>query len=1040
MSEFRNPTIVTHALRPAALLLLAVTLSPRCGAQSEGVLDYRDSIRPLLAERCFRCHGEEKQKGGFRLDRLDPDLVEGGDAEDWDYVLDMIHGAEMPPEDEPQFTDEERRAVVGWLEVELARAAAARREEPVAVIRRLTRAQYTNTLQELLGVPVDYGRLLPADAKSKTGFTNAGASLGASQLHIETWEALARQAVADAIGPAERPAAKRYRVVFGRGIGKGHVAARTGGYQSVPLSTDDFRIDVLDAEGGVVEPNDPEERARLDALRRHISVGFRGSQQDRFQVVDEGLMLFSAVPHREVAPTSWQGPSPNMKLEMQRVFPDHGNLALRVRASRGYVPPLQKALLLALDEPVARTTLDDELHPVVEADARVFAAERADQLRNQELVDGVLQPLDVPKDSQARFVVEFPADGFYQFDLVHPPRPADANPTVRLKVDGMTLDNRPAPGDPATEPARRVTPLGAAGLLAGRHQVLLGGPFFVGFSELVVTPLGADHPLVARLLAQAEQRTRALDAMAPAIRAFVGTRTDDGMDYATFDTSRVVTAPLGAAEVFEFHGRLEDLPVPEPESGDDEILSGFTLIGLWNDHLVKSRAETGPPLLVEWIEVEAPFEPQWPPASYQRIFSAADPDADLTSRTRQVLERFLPRAFRRPVAHEEIGRYVDFWEQIRGSFARWEDGVGEVLVAALCSPNLLFLAEPGIHGDAVGGGLGDHALATRLSYFLWNGPPDSRLRGLADDGVLGEHLLTEVDRLLDDPRSARFIEAFGHDWLRLDRLEQVSIHPGKHPDFTRFVKRDMRRETLLFLERVFRDDLPLTALVDSDFAMLNQNLAEFYGIEGVVGQDFRVVALDAEQRRRRGGILTHGAFLAGHSDGTWPHPIKRAVWLKEKILGEKPPAPPPNVPDLDPETPGFEKLTLKEQLEVHRNKASCRDCHKKIDPYGVVFERFSAVGRFEGERRGLAVDASSVLPDGTELDGVDELKAWLLAERRDAMARAFIEHLMAYALGRDLGFQDSDRVDAILRDARIAGYRARAIVRSLVTSEAFVGR
>jgi hypothetical protein len=186
--------------------------------------------------------------------------------------------------------------------------------------------------------------------------------------------------------------------------------------------------------------------------------------------------------------------------------------------------------------------------------------------------------------------------------------------------------------------------------------------------------------------------------------------------------------------------------------------------------------------------------------------------------------------------------------------------------------------------------------------------------------------------------------------------------------------------------------------------------------------------------------LSHGAFHVGHSDGTEPHPIKRAVWLKARLLGDEPPPPPPNVPDLDPETPGFDKMTLKQQIESHRDKASCRDCHAGIDPYGFVFERMNAVGRFQTKRKGMVIDATSILPDGTEVDGLPGIQKWLIDEQQSTFARSVIEHLFAYALGRETYFADDEEIDQLLKKVAADGFRARSVLRSIVTSPSFLSK
>ena len=245
----------------------------------------------------------------------------------------------------------------------------------------------------------------------------------------------------------------------------------------------------------------------------------------------------------------------------------------------------------------------------------------------------------------------------------------------------------------------------------------------------------------------------------------------------------------------------------------------------------------------------------------------------------------------------------------------------------------------------------------------------------------------------------------------------------------------MAEETIQFLHHVIKENRPVTDLIDSNYAMLNQNLAEFYGVDGVTGSHFRAVSLDP--KRHRGGLLSQGAFLSGHSDGSQAHPIKRAIWLKEKILGETPPPPPPNVPDLDPETPGFEELTLKQQLELHRDKPSCLNCHQKIDPYGVVFQNYDAVGRYQVKIEGKPVDAKSVLPDGTQVDGIHEMKQYILEKKQDKFLTALVEHVFAWAMGRDVRFSDEREIAEIVGRVNKDGKTLRSVFRQIVQSKSF---
>ena len=217
--------------------------------------------------------------------------------------------------------------------------------------------------------------------------------------------------------------------------------------------------------------------------------------------------------------------------------------------------------------------------------------------------------------------------------------------------------------------------------------------------------------------------------------------------------------------------------------------------------------------------------------------------------------------------------------------------------------------------------------------------------------------------------------------------------------------------------------------------MLNQNLAEFYGIKGVKGNAFRPVKLT--NRYTRGGLLSQGSFLTGHSDGVQAHAIKRGVWIKEKILGDPPPPPPPNVPELDPEKPGFENLTLKEQLFLHRNKVSCMDCHRKIDPYGVVFENYDASGRHRLTFNGEAIDSNSILPDGTEVIGIQGIKNYILEHKTQDFVKSLVKNLFAYATGRDYSYKDEKEINRIVKKVIQDNYKFRTVIEEVVSSPSF---
>ncbi len=989
----------------------------------------------LLAKYCYDCHSNGEANGDVSLDTFDIEMAGGKDAEAWKSVLDVINSGDMPPEDMPQPSDTERRQLTRWLTTSLQRVAQEHEAAPSDGVRRLTRAQYTNTLNDLLGVSVNFGDVLPEDGKSEMGFSNSASVLQTSSLHVDYWEQLARTALDAAIKTGPRPDALRLRVTFGENIDSQpdtRSGAEIRGYQAIPISKVDFKVDFLNQQGDPIEIADPNAIKEQLAKENVVGIGMRGSANDRFTMRPEGVLLYSAVPHKETTPKSWQGPSPNLKILFRDVLPIAGDFRMRVEAAKASFEEKQVYregfISLRTQTPAALTE-----------NTITFLAKDCGSTKGMGIDDGVLYSTDLPKRSAAKYTLEVSQDGLYQIDLVHPWAPQDRMPSLELSIDRFREQQRLNFSARDSEKSRITTPVTLAWLKKGKHKLRVGGRFFVGFEKVIVTPLSSEDHVTQSLFGEAEKNQTKFFSATPSLRAFAGTRTDDGMDYRTFDDSKTLSETVGEFKQLDFVGRLENLPMPFYDADSADPLANIAIFGLWNDYLVKDRADSGPPVLLKSVEIEAPWFPVWPPKSHTDVFfPASELDTHVTPNgeayTRAILDRFVSRAFRRPATPAEIDRYLEFWKATKDDAENYHQSVKEVLVAVLCSPNFLFLVDSIDTEEASTEAL-QSQLASKMSYFLWNSPPDETLVNLAREGELVRQKVEQVDRMLDDPKVWRMVRTFAREWLRLDRHENIQTNVQLYPEYTRFVKSDMAEETYHFLHHVLTEDRPAMDLIDSDYAMLNQNLAEFYGIEDVIGSHFRAVSLDST--RHRGGLLSQGAFLCGHSDGSQAHPIKRAVWLKEKILGETPPPPPPNVPDLDPEKPGFAKLTLKQQLELHRDKPSCLNCHQKIDPYGVVFQNYDAVGRYQAKMDGKPVDAKSVLPDGTEVDGIDEMKQYILEKKQDQFLTALVEHLFAWAIGRDVRFSDEQEIAEIVGRVKTDGKTLRSVFRQIVQSKSF---
>ncbi len=995
---------------------------------SKEALYFKNNIRPILETYCFECHGEEKQKGDMRLDTLHWNMINGLDAERWHSALNVINLGEMPPKKKKQLKDQERRVLVNWMSENLEKAVLANRIDSRNVMRRLTKDQYTNSLKDLLGISVNFGDVLPDDGKSKMGFSNNGNILQTSALHIDYYQKIAREALDKSIVFGNKPKSKRYKVLIGKDIGDGISAAEFRGYQTAPVNNKDLVVEILDNDGKPIQNLNQSVYDSLSLVKSKIGIGMRGSAANRYNIVKEGLVLNSALPAKEVTPKSWQGPSPNLKLLIRQDFPRTGDFAFRVEASKGYnSTSIERLIDLRENKPAKESN-------------RSFFVVAKDIKRNKGFVlmkNRWLMPKEVASYVNAKFEYEVPKSGIYQVDLIHPYVKNDATPSFRIDLfdwNGEGIVSRHLNlNKNLSENEKIVTPVTLVYLSKGVHKGSIGGKFFVGFSHLVFTPLPEDHPLPKILEEEAKKDNSKYASTNPSIQVFAGSRTDDGMDYKTFALPFEVTAPMEKPQTFEFTGRLENLPIP---LGSDDVsgeLANILTVGLWNNHLVKENSLKGPPLLIKSVEFEAPYFPIWPPKNHKSIFFDSPNKANTETYAREVISKFMQRAFRRPLQSGELNRYMDFWRNLKDDFECFENGIKEVLIAVLCSPNFIYIATP---ETPESNEMDDEFyLASKLSYFLWNSPPDEILINLALEDDLHDNLSEQVERMINSPKISNMVNSFAFEWLRLDRHKSMDVNVEVYKDFTRFIKEDMFNETYQFFEYLLKNNLNIMNFIDSDFAMLNQNLAEFYGIEGVKGNEFRPVNLP--ESKRRGGLLSQGSFLSGHSDGIQAHPIKRAVWLKEKILGDHPPPPPPNVPELDPETPGFENLTLKEQLFLHRNKVSCMDCHQKIDPFGVVFENYDAVGRFQLTAKEKPIDSRSKLPDGVEVQGIEGIKEYILELKKDDFTRSLVENLFAYAIGRDVSFADEKEINNIVKEVIDDDYRFRTVIDQIVLSPSF---
>ena len=481
------------------------------------------------------------------------------------------------------------------------------------------------------------------------------------------------------------------------------------------------------------------------------------------------------------------------------------------------------------------------------------------------------------------------------------------------------------------------------------------------------------------------------------------------------------------------------------------------------------------------LEIQGPLFPDgWPVSRFQRENAAALAAKDAAA----VARRLLPQLFRRPAKPAEIAAFAETVARAEADLAvaeppvpverRFPEAMRQAIQQALVSPYFLFLVEPGPSGRA----LTDHELAARLSYFLWSAPPDAELAGLADAGRLRPALAAQARRMLADPRSGAFLDRFTTEWLGLEKLATVMPEPELYKRFDNqgLLRQDMAAEPRAVMGHLLRSDGSLYELLDADYTFLNDRLADHYhlpswwsvvpleraGFPPVGGGEFRKVTLPAGLNR--GGLVTMAAFLALTSENSRTSPVRRGVWILEKIFNRTPPPPPPNVNGVLPDTAAGN--TVAEKLRLHRNAPNCAGCHQRIDPLGAALENFDVIGEWRDRepphidpaspsanlaavRARLKLKKYDPLPTypidvtfrmgGIEGEGVPALKRYLLANK-DRFARGFTEKLAAYALGRRHLITDEPELERIRTAAAKDGFRFRSLIVALVESPMFQSR
>jgi hypothetical protein len=475
--------------------------------------------------------------------------------------------------------------------------------------------------------------------------------------------------------------------------------------------------------------------------------------------------------------------------------------------------------------------------------------------------------------------------------------------------------------------------------------------------------------------------------------------------------------------------------------------SGYTATQLSSKALAENGFGLDPALWIDWVEWEGPLPHSLGKDAYSSIFFKGTHAIRDENYAREIITRFARRAFRnaepKPSYLEKLTGH--FRDRIN-SGESFEEALKTPLSIVLASPSFLYMSEPSSETQERKA-LSGRELATRLSYFIWSAPPDDELLRLGESNELLQKdvLIRQANRLLASAKSKAFLAGFLHQWLQMERLDFFQFNPRLYPSFDDSVKRAAREEVFETFATVLRENISLGSLLKCDFVVINDVLADYYGIADVKGSGFRKVRVP--ENTPRGGLLGMAAILAMGSDGERSSPVERGAWVLRKLLHKPPPPAPANVPQLSRHAGKL--LPARDLLVAHMEEPQCAQCHRRIDPIGFGLEQFNAVGLWrDTEYTEIAnnnqvkksqehpIDATGSLPDGTAFNGFHQLRE-AIATQQDAFTRGMIEPLIAYALGRPFGFSDETLASEMLSQSQSANSTLRSLIHLLVASDTF---
>jgi hypothetical protein len=519
------------------------------------------------------------------------------------------------------------------------------------------------------------------------------------------------------------------------------------------------------------------------------------------------------------------------------------------------------------------------------------------------------------------------------------------------------------------------------------------------------------------------KRFEQFENRSPWLGVHMGLRRDCGSTFSS--VQQPVEVKSKELEEFVFEGAINNYPSDDVQPENDNYLAGIREIGVRSEY---TDGRKRPRLKISSVEFEGPYYETWPPATHRRILIDSPNKDQPEVYALEVVRGFAERAFRRPITKAEEVSLMNVWKSAFSDHNNLIRSIKETLLVVLTSPQFLFLIEKSDSPKPEP--ITENELVSKLSYFLWNTAPDSRLHLLASEGKLNAKLDNEITRMIHDDRFEQFVEQFVEQWLSLEKFDVVEIDRKRYPSLTRNRRLHLRREPVELLKYMIRENLPARNLLQSDFVMANELVASYYGLGSQIESGFNFVPVN-HNREHLGGLLAQTSILAGLSDGRDGNPIKRGAWIARKIIAEPPAEPPPNVPGIEEID---SSLPLSERLFLHRDHKGCAGCHSGIDPWGLSLEQFDAGGGFHADKKQQSIK----LPDQTEVADYAALRSYLVGPRMDRVVFSLLKHITTYAVGRTLTYNELVFLEEQGLTLRDSGYRMQDLLRFVIHSDVFL--